>query len=212
MNPVRTALILAMGLTLASCASAHKVLMLKTDNRLLGGGEAVAKVEAPGDWYQAVRKNDRADLSAPDNFSSLAFWATPVLADPARCPEFARRAANAATAPATAAPGAKAEYSASPETPDVVEWRITVPASPPGPFNRYVQGRAMCRNGALAVVTCSTGVERKGSTGADCAKVLESLNIEAIGAPPAPAAPAPAPAPAPASAPAPAPAPAATPG
>jgi hypothetical protein len=197
MNPTHRALLLiVLGLSVVACAPTHKILTLRADNRLLGGGEAVAKIEAPGDWYQATRKADRADLAAPDNFSSVSFSVAAVLADRSRCPEFARRAATDATSAASNA-GAKPEFASAPEAPEVVDWKVTIQASPPGPFNRFVQGRAMCREGALAIVTCSTGVERKSSTGADCAKVLESLNIEGLNAAPA-AAPAPAVAPAPA--------------
>jgi hypothetical protein len=175
----RLAMLFALGVSALGCASAHKVVSLKADARTLGGNEAVAKVEAPGNWYQGARRTDRADLSAPDNFSKLSFWVSPVVVASEGCAELAKRAASDMAQSAAGATGAKPEFAVLPESPDTIDYLLTVPASPPGPFNRLVLGRAMCRNGALAVVTCSTGAKRK-ATEAVCQKVLASLSIDAL--------------------------------
>jgi hypothetical protein len=59
---------------------------------------------------------------------------------------------------------------------------MIVPASFRGPSDRWTLGRAVCREGALAVVTCSVGVARSGTDGELCQKVLASLTIERVGA------------------------------
>jgi hypothetical protein len=179
MTLLRFAVLLALGVSALGCASAHKVVSLRADARTLGGNEAVAKVEAPGGWYHATRRAERAELAAPDNFSKMSFSVSPVVVAAEGCAELAKRAASDQAQGAAGSTGAKPEFTVLPESPDTIDYQLTVPASPPGPYDRLVQGRAMCRNGALAVVTCSTGVKLK-ATGAECQKVLASLTIEAL--------------------------------
>lgn len=178
----RSLLTLALGASMVACAPASKVVMLKADARVSGGREAVAKITAPGGWYQAAKKADRADLSSPDNFSSISMTVTAVTADDAKCPELAKRAVADAAAKT---PDAKAELFS--DAPDTFDYRLTLPATPPGPNDKFVQGRAMCRNGALAFVTCTTGINRRQTTGEECKRVLGSLSIDAPGASTAPA-------------------------
>ncbi|HEY3452862.1 MAG TPA: hypothetical protein VGK67_41350 [Myxococcales bacterium] len=83
------------------------------------------------------------------------------------------------------------EIVADPAMPEVVDYRfdrITPGGVPPGPDDRFVQGRVMCRHGVLAVVSCSTGVERRETLGPICRHVLDSLAITPTEDRPAPAA------------------------
>ncbi|MBI5548569.1 MAG: hypothetical protein HY901_32195, partial [Deltaproteobacteria bacterium] len=160
MKASRIFLSLALGLAMTSCAPVSKVVTLRSDARFLGGREVEAHVEAPGDWYQATKRSDRADLAAPDNFSSMSLSLAPVLGDPASCPDLVRRAASEAAI--AVSKKVKPEFVTSPGDPNVVDFQLTVPGSPPGPSDRFVQGRVMCRNGAMAVITCTTGVHRRG--------------------------------------------------
>lgn len=105
----------------------------------------------------------------------------------------------------------EAVITVDPKAPEVVDYRfdrLTPPATPPSSGDRFIQGRAVCRDGTLAVASCSTGIARRETTGAVCRRILDSLRIERVQSAPAPGAPAPAPTPAPAPAqPEPAPAP-----
>lgn len=169
MTATRTLVLACLGLALSGCATGAGKATLRVDARQLGGVETTATLELPEGWYQSGKRPDRLVFSAPDNFTTLSFAIQSVRGDGSQCPGIAKSAA------VEAAKGGQPELMAPAE--DVTDWRLTVPASPPGPSDRYVQGRAMCRKGALAVVSCSTGVKRKDSTGLECAKILASLAI-----------------------------------
>ena len=171
MTAIRMLVLAAAGVALFGCATSAKTVQLRADARAMGGIDASASMEVPEGWYQSGKRADRLVFSAPDNFSSLTLSLQSLRGDPARCPELAQSAA----ADAARHPSAKADLLSPAE--GVTDWHLTVPANPPGPSDRYVQGRAMCRAGALAVVTCSTGIARKDTTGVECAKVLASLSI-----------------------------------
>jgi hypothetical protein len=175
----RTLTILATAALLTSCASGSKSLVLKGDARLIGGNETVAKLELPGEWTVTSRKADRIEAGAPDNFSRLTMTMAPVLVAPEACAELATRAATDLAAAAAAGKGDVKPEIAAVGAPEIVGFTETVPASPPGPGDRYVVGRVVCRAGALVSVQCSTGISRKDTTGADCKKALDSLSVEA---------------------------------
>ena len=175
----RTLTLLSTLVLLGACASGPKALVLKGDARLVGGGETVAKLELPGEWTITGKKADRLDASGSDNFSKLTMTLAPVLLAPEACAELATRAA---TDLALSAAGGNKEIKAeiaSVGSPEVVGFTETVPATPPGPADRFVQGRVVCKAGALVGVQCSTGIARKDTTGADCKKALEALTVEA---------------------------------
>ncbi|MGC4114683.1 MAG: hypothetical protein QM765_08755 [Myxococcales bacterium] len=201
----RNLLFIALGLLVAACSPAQRSVTLKADSRLSGGQEAQVKIDAPAGWIQSVKRADRAVFVAGDNFSSLSFAVQASTVAEERCPELADRAAADAAKALTANPDVKPTF--TPAGAGVVDFTLTVPASPPGPSDKFYQGRAVCRSGALAVATCYCGIKKQDSVGQDCKKALESLMVDG----PKAAAPVPAPAPEPAQpavAPAPAPAPA----
>jgi hypothetical protein len=81
------------------------------------------------------------------------------------------------------------EIVVAPETPNVVTWRLaqlTPPGFVAGPSDRFVTGRVMCREGFLAIVSCSGGVSRKETMGPVCEQIIGSLTIEAESAAQAP--------------------------
>ena len=187
MNRILT--ILAAASLLGACAATPKALVLKGDARLIGGNEAVAKLEIPGEWFVASKKADRIEVGVPDNFSRLSMSIAPALVGPEACGELAVRAATEVAAAAAAGRSdVKAEVAAV-GAPEVVQFTEIVPASPPGPSDRFVVGRIVCKAGALVTVQCSTGIARKETTGALCQKALESLTVDSVGAVVAPVTP-----------------------
>lgn len=175
----RTLILLATTAALSACAGSNKALVLKGDARLIGGSEAVARLELPGSWTVTGKKADKVDAAAPDNFSKLSMTMAPALVGPEACAELAARiAGDVALAAAGGNKDVKAELAPA-GSPEVVGFVETVPASPPGPADRYVQGRVVCRAGALVTAQCSTGINRRDTTGADCKKALDGLTVEA---------------------------------
>jgi len=73
------------------------------------------------------------------------------------------------------------EIVVDPAAPEIVNYRfdrITPAGFTPGPNDRFVQGRVLCRHGVLAVVSCTTGVDRRETIGADCSRAVASLTVE----------------------------------
>jgi hypothetical protein len=171
---MRTA-ILILSVALAGCMGPRS-LSARADSRQMGGGESVAKIEVPEGWYNTASKSDRAEAAAPDNFTRVSLVTTPVLADEKGCPDFATRAAQDAVnglkgqKPDLVADGAKVSFAAD------------APASPPGPNDRRIIGQALCRNGVVAVVACSSGVKRA-DMGNACKKIVDSLSVETTSMP-----------------------------
>lgn len=168
-------------LLFAGCTSPQvRVASLRADTRLAGGGESLVKMEVPGTWFQSASKPDRADFLAPDNFSRATVSSIPVLASD-RCVEIAQRAArDAVTDLLKGKKDVRADLKSAPESPEVVDFSAVVPGNPPGPSDRAVAGRVICRDGALAVATCSAGVERPDNRDV-CQKALGTLRVEPLG-------------------------------
>jgi hypothetical protein len=74
----------------------------------------------------------------------------------------------------------------SPSTLDYRVERVTRPGASPGPADYFVQGRVICSPRALVVVSCTTTVGWKSSTGARCLQVVRSLTLEGGAPPPEP--------------------------
>jgi hypothetical protein len=173
-----------------------------------GGTEAAATVELPGSWLQSVNQPDRAQWISPDNFSTVVFSLQPVTVDPARCPELAQRAAQDAQdkldwvvvlsnepivfGSQWRRPKASDVKVTPTANPGVVDFELYVPGNVPGPSERSVFGRVMCKSGGLVQVACSTG-HLKSDTIETCHQVIASATLEGV-PPPPPLTPAPAPA------------------
>src|SRR5438067_13392364 len=84
---------------IVACVPTTRSVVLHSDARLLGGTETYVRAEVPGYWSESVSRPDRAELLGSDNFTRMTLTVVPVTADPARCPEFARRAAEEVPAP-----------------------------------------------------------------------------------------------------------------
>jgi hypothetical protein len=147
-------------------------VVLRSDARLVGGAESFARVEVPGSWSQTVDRPERAELLGADNFSRITVTLSPVIADASTCAQHAARIAEEEPAP-----HGTRKLTAHPDSPDVVDYLLTVPSPVPGPSDRVVLGRAICRNGGLANVTCSTGY-LKAETLERCEKVVASLSVD----------------------------------
>ncbi len=181
MIPHRTLPLLALGLLVAACGPAQRAVTLKADSRLVGGHEAVVKIEAPKGWNQTVNRPGRVAFAFADNFSSLNLAVQPVTAPEDRCSELAERAARDAVKGLTSNPEVKPSF--TPGAAGVVDFALTIPASPPGPADKFIQGSAMCRGGALAVATCTVGVNKKDGLGKQCAQVISTMSVETQVAP-----------------------------
>jgi hypothetical protein len=211
MNWLRAAL-LGCTMVTAACFSKERGLTLRSDARLLGGTETAASVELPGSWVQTMRQPDRARWIGPDNFSAVQFTLAPVLVDASKCPEIAQRATDEATTRLDwivvllneqltfqdqyVGPRLAEKKLSSPEgRPGIIDYELLVPDQVPGPSQRLVMGRVICGNGGLVQIGCSTGY-LKSDTIDICRKVISSVTVEGLTAPPpqapqAPQAPAP---------------------
>jgi hypothetical protein len=212
MNWLRGALILCSIIAMA-CIPKVRGITLRSDSRLQGGNEAAATVELPGSWLQSVNQPDRAQWISPDNFSTVVFTLQPVTADAARCPELAQRAAQDAQNKLDwvvvlsnepiifqsqwRKPKAEDVKVTPTDNSAVVDFELYVPGQVPGPTERTVLGRVMCKSGGLVQVACSTG-HLKTETIETCRQVIASVTLEGApveAAPVQPAAPQSAPSP-----------------
>lgn len=169
--------VLIAALALGACASG-RTATIRADSSLAGGLDAAAKIDVPAGWYQTTSRLDRQEFVAPDNFSRIGFSTSPVTAQASACPALAQRAAESAAAELTKGQKLKVEMATAFEAPEVVDFTMTVPSAPPGPSDRLVLGRALCRDGALAVVSCSVGKRQWATLGRTCEQVVASLRVE----------------------------------
>ncbi len=144
-------------------------------------------------YAEPVSVPARTQLIAPDNFTTVQLTLAPVTADAARCPELAHRAAVDATRlidwvtvlgneRLVLTSQWRQPYSTDTKitagaTPDTVDYVLYVPGNVPGPTERTVIGRVVCRDGGLVTVGCSTG-HLKTEALALCNDVVASLTLE----------------------------------
>ena len=62
----------------------------------------------------------------------------------------------------------------------VVSYELTIPGGPSGVGDRVVQGRVICRQGAMVLASCSTSLTRRATVGALCQKMLAEITVEPL--------------------------------
>jgi hypothetical protein len=181
--------------------------VLRSDATFTGGTQTAASIELPGSWVQLTQRPDRVQWAGPDNFSTVMFTLHPMTGDAAKCPELARHAADeaqhhlewtvilandiVALTSQWRWPTVTDQKVSSPNgTPEIVDFELQAPGPVPGPSERTVLGRVICKNGGIVEVACSTG-HLKTETLDACRQIIASVTVE--GPPPAPQQPAAAP-------------------
>lgn len=199
MDSLRAALLVC-GTALMACLPATRGHVLRSDARLTGGTETAASIELPGSWVQLATRPDRVQWAGPDNFSTVLFTLHPVTVDAAKCPELAKGVAEdaqrhlewtvilandiVALSSQWRWPTTMEQKLTSPSgAPEIVDFEVEAPGPVPGPSERTVVGRVICKNGGMVEVACSTG-HLKTETIETCRKIIASVTVE--GPPPAP--------------------------
>ncbi len=159
-----------------ACLPGTNHIALRSDARLAGGTETTATIAVPGSWHRSLTGTELAEVTSPDNFSQIIFTLIPSAIGGPACSSVVRKVAGEGIA------GVRdREVTATPGRNDSVDYHLFVPGPVPGPSDRVVVGRVICRDGGLVNLSCSTGKMKK-ETQAACQKVLASLTFEKVAA------------------------------
>jgi hypothetical protein len=157
-----------------ACLPATNSVALRSDARLSGGTETTAEITVPGSWHRSLRGTELAEVTAPDNFSQVIFSLTPSALRGPACTQVAHKVVGEGI------PGVRdREVKPTPGHTDSLDYHLFVPGPVPGPSDRVVVGRVICRDGGLVNLSCSTG-KMKTETQEACEKVLASLSFKHI--------------------------------
>jgi hypothetical protein len=167
--------LLAIG-SVAAMSCAHNTRSV--DIRVEGFGQATqatrVRLEVPADWSPLTPSSERAEFLAPDRWSRVYLRGMPAKVDDSRCPALAKKYAaefiDAWGGPPRTRVASKA---ASAEGVDF-ELRRTDPK----PRGEVIWGRVLCRQGALAIASCTVPTGREVQLRRQCHEVLESLQVD----------------------------------
>src|SRR5215471_10952644 len=156
-----------------SCAHAKRSVEILVQGPGSAGPDAVVRVDVPADWRALPPSLSRAEFLAPDNRSRAYVRAMPASADLKRCPAVARQYASEFIEAWGGPPRTRvASKIASGEKVDFELRRLD-----PKPDGEVIWARVLCRDGALAVASCTAPMPRESQLRSRCRDILESLRV-----------------------------------
>ena len=177
---IRSALrrgLLAIGSAAAlSCAHNTK----NVDIRVEGVGPAAhatrVRLEVPADWRPFVPSPERAEFLAPDRWSRVYLRGMPAKVDDNHCPALAQKYASEFIDAWGGPPRTRVASKASSAEGVDFELRRTDPK----PRGEIIWGRVVCRQGALAIASCTVPTGQEVQLKRQCHAVLESLQVDRV--------------------------------
>jgi len=158
---------------LFSCAHGSRSVEIPVQSLSSGGPDAFVHVDVPADWRPLPPSPARAEFLAPDNRSRAYVRAMPASADLKRCPAVARQYASEFIEAWGGPPRTRvASKIASGEKVDFELRRLD-----PKPDGEVIWARVLCRDGALAVASCTAPMPREPQLRSQCRDILESLRV-----------------------------------
>lgn len=132
------------------------------------------RLEVPADWRPLMPSPERAEFLAPDRWSRVYLRAMPAEVDDNRCPALARKYASEFIGAWGGPPRTRVtSKAASAQRVDFELRRLD-----PKPRGEVIWGRVLCRQGALAIASCTVPTGREAQLKRQCHEVLDSLQIE----------------------------------
>jgi|GEM_PF-2583097 len=164
---------------LLSCAHAKHSVEIPVQSLSPAGPHSVVRLEVPVDWRPLPPSPSRAEFLAPDNRSRAYVRAMPAEADIKRCPTLARQYASEFIAawggPPRTRVASKISYG---ERVDFELRRVD-----PRPDGEVIWARVVCREGALAITSCTVPTPREQELRPRCRDIVESLQVLASRSP-----------------------------
>ncbi len=158
---------------LVSCAHARRSVELPVQAVTAGGRGALVRVDVPADWRPLPPSPYRAEFLAPDNQSLAYIRAMPAEADGKSCPVLVRQYATELIGAWGGPPRNRvASKTASDERVD-----FELRRRDPKPDGEVIWARVLCREGALAVASCTVSTPREGELKGRCHDIVDSLEV-----------------------------------
>ena len=160
--------------SLALCVScAHRTQTVELSVPRAGSAEAVVHVDVPADWRALVPSPSRAEYLSPDNRSRAYVRAMPVEADAKDCPRVARQYASEFIQAWGGPPHTRLVRKRSAGETIDFELRRTEPK----PQGEIIWARVICRDGALAITSCTVTAVSAQELVRQCQSVVRSLQV-----------------------------------
>jgi len=175
---VRSALCISLlGMACAAALScAHN--KRSVDIRVEGNGPATqptrVRIEVPADWRPLVPSSERAEFLAPDHWSRVYLRGMPAKVDDGHCPALARKYASEFID----AWGGPPQTRVASKTASAEGVNFELRRTDPKPRGEVIWGRVLCRQGALAIASCTVPTGSETQLQSQCHEVLESLRVD----------------------------------
>src|SRR5262245_31373166 len=155
----------------ASCARRTQTVEIPVPHP--GTAPAVVWVDVPADWRALVPSPWRAEYLSPDNRSRAYVRAMPVEADAKDCPKVARQYASEFIQSWGGPPQSRVVRQRSTGETSDFEPRRTEPETD----GEITWARVICRNGALAITSCTVPAVSAEDLARRCQDVVQSLQV-----------------------------------
>ena len=162
------------GTTLAcSCAHPRQQVEIAVHRSDSANPDTLVRVDIPADWRPLVPSPSRAEYLSPDNRSRAYVRAMPVEADAKGCPKMARRYASDFIQAWGGPPQTRVTRRTS--VGETVDFELR--RTEPRPDGEIIWARVMCREGALAITSCTVPATRARELASECRQIVESLQV-----------------------------------
>ncbi len=133
-------------------------------------------LDVPADWYALVPSPWRAEYLSPDNRSRAYVRAMPVEADAKDCPKVAQQYASEFIQAWGGPPQTRLVRKRSAGETIDFELRRTEPK----PNGEVIWARVICRDGALAITSCTVAAVSAQELAGRCHDVVQSLQVRLL--------------------------------
>jgi hypothetical protein len=158
---------------LLSCAHATHTVEIPVQGVAPTSPDALVRVDVPADWRPLVPAPSRAEFLAPDQRSRVYLRAMPAEVEIKRCPALARRYATEFIDAWGGPPRTRVARKIS--SGDTVDFELH--RTDPKPGGEIIWARVVCREGALAIASCTVPTQSEEQLKPRCRGILDSLQI-----------------------------------
>jgi hypothetical protein len=158
---------------LVSCSHATRSVEIPAQGLGRAGTDVVVRLEVPADWRPLAASPARAEFLAPDNRSRAYVRAMLAAADVKRCPAVARQYASEFIEAWGPPPATRVASKTSAGESVNIELR----RADPKPDGEVIWARVVCREGMLAVTSCTVPAPREQEMKGRCRDMMQSLQI-----------------------------------
>ena len=161
---------------LGSCAHTTQTVEIPVVGLRTNIRDALVRMNVPADWSPLVPSESRAEFLAPDHWSRVYIRAMPGDASAKRCRTLARQYASEFINAWGGPPRTRvASRTSSGDTVDFELRRVD-----PKPHGEVIWGRVICRDGALAIASCTVSTQREHDLKPQCDGIMNSLEVRSL--------------------------------